>query len=89
MSTKSIAAYEQHRSEQGNPLRRAPSVTPRCFGSRPSRRSPTLPPPSGDAYRSELRSRAAELRAIGARILTQASELDESADRLEACNARP
>lgn len=53
-----------------------------------SRKSPTLPPPPVAHQASDRRARAAELRAAAIRILAQAEELEESADRIEGSEHR-
>lgn len=78
MSKKTIEAYAAHRVSVGRPLPKPIDMR----GTKP-RTARTEPPPAPQTHADDLRAHAANLRHTAAQILSQATELDEAADRLE------
>lgn len=78
MSSKSIKGYENWRAEQGRPVPKPIDITGVRRGA-----APTLPPPPRQTYAEGVRAQASKLREAAGRILQQAAELEEAAERLE------
>lgn len=80
MSSKTIASYNQFRADAGRPVPRPVDVT----GVRPSRETPTTPPPAPSSHGNDILRHAEALVEQAMRILARADELRESAEKLGA-----
>lgn len=81
MSASTRRAYAEHRSAAGLlPLEKTGLVAP-CIDISGRRMARTEPPPA--TLPNDLRMRASELRRMGMKLLAEANELEQAADRID------